>query len=113
VTSTVFPCRRCGSPRQARNGDAVCRDCVNAPPGAHQPWMSYSACVSPAVDPEWWFPPTSAPAEAERAVEICRTCQVKDLCLDYAIQHGIDHGIWGGRSTPERNAISKARRRAC
>ena len=112
MTSTVYPCRRCGNRRTARNGEAVCRDCVTAPPGAHQPWMSHSACISPAMDPEWWFPPSSAPADAERAVEICRGCKVKDLCLEYAIHQGIEHGIWGGRSAPERHAIRKARRRA-
>jgi len=111
MTSSVFACTRCGARRPARNGEGMCRDCRNTPPGAHQPWMTHASCTSPAADPEWWFPKTSNPSDAERAIEMCRTCQVKDLCLDYAIHHGIDHGIWGGRSTPERNAMAASHRR--
>lgn len=35
---------------------------------------------------------------AEPAKAICRRCLVRAECLDYAITHGIAHGIWGGQS---------------
>jgi WhiB family redox-sensing transcriptional regulator len=45
------------------------------------------------------------------AVAICRSCKVRDLCLDYAIAHREVHGIWGGLLPTSRLAIAASRRR--
>jgi WhiB family redox-sensing transcriptional regulator len=35
---------------------------------------------------------------------------VKAACLEYALVHRIDHGVWGGTSERERRRILKRRR---
>lgn len=46
----------------------------------------------------------------DRARKICATCPVREACLDYALEHRIDHGVWGGTSERERRRILKRRR---
>ena len=41
---------------------------------------------------------------------VCTTCEVRVECLEYALEHRIDHGVWGGASERERRRIMKARR---
>ena len=42
---------------------------------------------------------------AEPARQICARCPVREPCLDYAISHGIVHGIWGGLAERDRRAL--------
>ena len=42
---------------------------------------------------------------AEHARQICASCPVRELCLDYALRHGIVHGIWGGLTERNRRAL--------
>lgn len=39
-----------------------------------------------------------------RAKAICATCPVKDRCLEWALTNGVQHGVWGGMTAPERMA---------
>jgi WhiB family redox-sensing transcriptional regulator len=48
----------------------------------------------------------------EVARRICATCPVKEQCLEHALAHRIDHGVWGGASERERRRILKRRRAA-
>jgi WhiB family redox-sensing transcriptional regulator len=41
------------------------------------------------------------------ARKVCDTCPVKQECLDYAIQHHEEHGVWGGMIKSERRAYAK------
>jgi WhiB family transcriptional regulator, redox-sensing transcriptional regulator len=36
---------------------------------------------------------------------MCRDCPVRVLCLDWALEHGVDFGIWGGLTEDERRAL--------
>jgi WhiB family redox-sensing transcriptional regulator len=45
------------------------------------------------------------------AKEICNACPVMLDCLAYALEHRIDHGVWGGTDEAERRRIRKARNR--
>jgi WhiB family redox-sensing transcriptional regulator len=57
-------------------------------------WKISAKCRE--YDPEWWFEDAS-PEENSRAIWIClNECPVKDTCLEYAVTHMIEHGIWGG-----------------
>ncbi len=72
-------------------------------------------------DPETWFPTNETPeaslldhegsetamAAAEKAKEICHRCTVRLPCLAEAMEHKIDHGIWGGLSVRERRELRK------
>jgi hypothetical protein len=41
----------------------------------------------------------------EPAQRICVSCPVRQPCLDYALSHGIVHGIWGGLAERDRRAL--------
>ena len=45
-----------------------------------------------------------------RSTAICAGCPVKTLCLEYALEQRVDHGVWGGASERERRRILKRRR---
>lgn len=70
---------------------------------AHRdPWMSEALCAE--IDPELWFPPASS--SPGRAKAVCQSCQVRAECLSYALENGIEFGVWGGLSEPERQRLS-------
>lgn len=107
------PCARCGILRRRRSHDsAMCAACREIPSMDMPRWTEYAACKNPAYDPDWWWPEKADLDERTKiAVAICRTCKVRDLCLDYAIQHREVHGIWGALMPAARNAIAAQRRR--
>lgn len=39
------------------------------------------------------------------AKEVCAGCPVRNLCLDYALDHDEDYGIWGGLTPRERRMV--------
>ena len=78
---------------------------------AHDPdsvtaWMADGNCRM--YPPATFFP--SDGAGVDRARRICATCAVADQCLEYALEHRIEHGVWGGCSERERRRILKRRR---
>jgi len=42
------------------------------------------------------------------AKAICDLCAVRGQCLEFALQRGEAHGIWGGTSESERRVLSGA-----
>ena len=69
-------------------------------------WMARGNCSN--KPPEIFFP--SDGAGVEKAKSICVTCPVKEMCLEHALSHRIDHGVWGGFSERQRRRIRKERR---
>lgn len=68
-------------------------------------WRDYANCIG--VDPELFFPERGA--STAEAKEVCRTCVVKDECLDFALSTGEKFGVWGGLSERERRRIRRQR----
>jgi WhiB family transcriptional regulator, redox-sensing transcriptional regulator len=83
---------------------------------ARQPW--YRSLVTPVVplSADWryraacrgvdlgvFFPGRGESAEPAR--RICASCPVRQQCLDYAINHGIVQGIWGGLAERDRRTL--------
>lgn len=66
-----------------------------------QSWRARGACR--AVDPEVFFPAPTEPAD--RALALCRTCEVQGPCLAWALEVGDCHGVWGGTTPRERRAM--------
>ena len=64
-------------------------------------WRYRAACRG--ADLEVFFPGRGQ--SAEHARQICASCPVRQLCLDYALRHGIVHGIWGGLTDRDRRAL--------
>lgn len=71
-------------------------------------WMINANCRG--QDPDIFFPTNGHNLLTRPAVETCNQCPVQLDCLEYALQHKIDHGIWGGTSERERRRILKGRR---
>ncbi len=64
-------------------------------------WMDRARCRD--QDPEAFF--VRGAALSRKAVRICQRCVVRDLCLDYAMEHEIDLGIWGGLTERQRRRL--------
>jgi WhiB family redox-sensing transcriptional regulator len=46
---------------------------------------------------------------AEPARQVCARCPVRQPCLEYALSHGIVHGIWGGLTDRDRRSLRSRR----
>jgi WhiB family transcriptional regulator, redox-sensing transcriptional regulator len=68
-------------------------------------WMAAGNCAD--KPPGLFFPSDGVGVEVARRV--CADCPVKAMCLEYALDNRIDHGVWGGTSERERRRILKAR----
>jgi len=69
-------------------------------------WMPQGRCRE--IPPGTFFPSDGVGVEVAR--RICAECPVKAPCLEYALVHRIDHGVWGGASERERRRILRQRR---
>lgn len=81
-------------------------------PDPEDDWRESAACRG--LNSDLFFPVgTTGPAlvQIERAKAICRTCPVVAQCLQAALEHGEDDGIWGGMTPEERRRLRQLRRR--
>ncbi len=69
------------------------------------PWWDRASCSG--VDPDVFFPQRGV--STRPAKELCKCCEVRSQCLEYALQTGERFGIWGGLSERERRNVRKAR----
>jgi WhiB family redox-sensing transcriptional regulator len=64
-------------------------------------------------DAECFFAPSHLERKEEKdlreshARAICARCPVHDLCLEYALDAGEPHGIWGGLNELQRRRLSR------
>jgi WhiB family redox-sensing transcriptional regulator len=72
---------------------------------AAQRWQERANCLG--VDPDLFFPERGASTREAKAV--CRGCEVRGECLEYALAHGEKFGIWGGLSERERRRVRRQR----
>ncbi len=70
-------------------------------------WRADALCAT--TDPEAFFPERGENATLAR--RICRSCNVQGECLDYALEHDEQFGIWGGTTRNERRAMRRDGRR--
>ncbi len=71
-------------------------------------WRHLAACRD--EDPELFFPVSDtgpAARQAEQAKSICARCPVRERCLEYALDNGLDHGVFGGTTESERRALRR------
>lgn len=66
-------------------------------------WQERALCAQ--TDPEAFFPEKGG--STREAKKICLTCEVRDECLQYALEHDERFGIWGGLSERERRKLKK------
>ena len=64
-------------------------------------WQERAACYG--LDPEVFFPTTEE--EAGLALSYCGICQVKEICLAWAVRNGERYGVWGGTTEQQRRRL--------
>ena len=73
--------------------------------GAEMEWQDEANCKGANAD--LFFPERGASTRSAKA--ICRECQVRPECLEFAIVTGEKFGIWGGMSERERRRVRRDR----
>jgi WhiB family redox-sensing transcriptional regulator len=66
-------------------------------------WQERGLCAQ--TDPEAFFPEKGG--STREAKKVCLTCDVRQECLEYALEHDERFGIWGGLSERERRKLKK------
>lgn len=66
-------------------------------------WQEYALCAE--TDAEAFFPEKGG--STREAKKVCRSCEVRAACLEYALEHEERFGIWGGMSERERRKLHK------
>jgi WhiB family transcriptional regulator, redox-sensing transcriptional regulator len=69
-------------------------------------WMDRALCAE--TDPEAFFPEKGGSTRDAKLV--CRSCEVRAECLEYALANDERFGIWGGLSERERRRLRAQRR---
>jgi WhiB family redox-sensing transcriptional regulator len=69
-----------------------------------QGWQDRALCAQ--TDPEAFFPEKGG--STREAKRVCRGCEVKAECLEYALENDERFGIWGGMSERERRRLKRA-----
>jgi WhiB family redox-sensing transcriptional regulator len=64
-------------------------------------WQQDALCTQ--TDPEMFFPEKGgSPADAKR---VCDGCDVRERCLQYALDNNERFGVWGGKTKSERDQL--------
>ena len=77
-------------------------------------WRSRAGCRGDNA--VYFFAPSHFERKPEKdlregmARSLCRSCIVRQECLDYSIEVEENHGIWGGLNELERKRILRRRR---
>jgi WhiB family redox-sensing transcriptional regulator len=69
-------------------------------------WQDRALCAQ--TDPEAFFPDKGG--STREAKRVCRSCEVRAECLEYALEHDERFGIWGGMSERERRRLKRQAR---
>jgi WhiB family redox-sensing transcriptional regulator len=71
-------------------------------------WQHSAACRD--EDSELFFPVSDMGPGAEQvkqAKAVCAQCPVRSACLEYALDNGLDYGIFGGATERERRDLAR------
>jgi WhiB family redox-sensing transcriptional regulator len=74
-------------------------------------WRAAGACAQ--ADPDLFFPISStgrALGQIAKAKAVCGGCPVRQPCLEFALEHDLMYGIWGGTTPQDRQAWRRDRR---
>jgi WhiB family redox-sensing transcriptional regulator len=70
-------------------------------------------CQLEGVDPELFFPDPTETAKIQEAKSICGKCDsiTKNKCLTFALENGVQYGIFGGLTHHERALLRRRENR--
>ena len=66
-------------------------------------WQDRALCAQ--TDPEAFFPEKGG--STREAKRVCRSCEVRAECLEFALENDERFGIWGGLSERERRRVKR------
>lgn len=72
-----------------------------------QEWRDRAACAEVGNAPFF----VDVGLTTKNALDFCDVCPVRQNCLDYANDNHIQHGIWGGLTTRQRQRYRAEQRR--
>ena len=67
-------------------------------------WQEKALCAQ--TDPEAFFPEKGG--STREAKRVCSSCEVRAVCLEYALENDERFGIWGGLSERERRRMRRS-----
>jgi WhiB family redox-sensing transcriptional regulator len=73
-------------------------------------WRDQARCRG--VDPQVFHPAEEDEEAADVAKDICGLCNVRESCLEYALEAREKDGVWGGLTARERRRLIRQRRRS-
>ncbi|HEX2132813.1 MAG TPA: WhiB family transcriptional regulator [Actinophytocola sp.] len=76
-------------------------------------WRQDAACRD--EDPELFFPISEVGPGARQTAQakaVCARCPVRAQCLEYALDNGLNHGIFGGTTESDRRNLTRRTRAA-
>ena len=76
-------------------------------------WRQDAACRD--EDPELFFPISEVGPGARQTAQakaVCARCPVRTQCLEYALDNGLSHGIFGGMTESDRRTLARRTRAA-
>ena len=76
---------------------------------AESKWIDLAACKNSS--PALFFQDEGKATIDKLAKDVCRTCFVENVCLEYALTKPEEHGIWGGTGPTERRIMRRVRAR--
>jgi WhiB family redox-sensing transcriptional regulator len=66
---------------------------------ARQDWVEQALCAQ--TDPALFYPEEGGTPSAV-ARRVCARCEVRTECLEYALDHDEQYGLWGGLDARQR-----------
>lgn len=66
-------------------------------------WQEQAICAQ--TDPDAFFPEKGG--TTREAKRVCAGCEVKDECLQHALDNDERYGVWGGLSERERRSVKR------
>ena len=67
--------------------------------------VDWDRAICPQTDPDAYFPEAGLTTRALK--KICMSCDIREDCLQYAIDNDERFGVWGGLSESERRKLKK------
>lgn len=74
-----------------------------APSARELAWQDRGLCQQ--TDPEAFFPDKGGSTRASK--KVCRRCDVRAECLQWALDKDERYGVWGGMSERERRRLKR------
>ena len=73
-------------------------------------WMDRAYCKVNNIDMPLYFPPRGDSVGVKEIIaETCEQCEVREECLNYALNNFLSIGIFGGTTGRQRRQLQKER----